>query len=160
MADEQKDTLQLVTFQLGKEKYGIDIMEVKEIQRSLEIRTIPNAPLYVEGISNLRGAIIPIINLHQRFHFNRADLSEEEQLLSGVIIINVNNMLLGVIIDKISRVMTIQVKSIQPPPQMISGIGSEYIQGVVNEEGEYLIILDIGRLFNPIELQRISSISA
>ena len=90
---------------------------------------------------------------------NHADLSEEELLLKGTIIININNMLLGVIIDKISMVMTVQVKSIQPPPQMISGIGSEYIQGVVNEKGEYLIILDISRLFNPIELQRISSIS-
>ncbi len=159
MANEQKETLQLVTFQLGEEKYGIDIMDVKEIQRSLEIRAIPNAPLYIEGIANLRGTIIPIINLHQRFHLNHADLSEEELLLKGTIIININNMLLGVIIDKISMVMTVQVKSIQPPPQMISGIGSEYIQGVVNEEGEYLIILDISRLFNPIELQRISSIS-
>jgi len=88
MADEQKDNLQLVTFQLGEEKYGITIMDVKEIQRSLEIRAIPNAPLYIEGIANLRGTIIPIINLH-------------------------------------------------PPPQMISGIGNEYIQGVVNGEREY-----------------------
>lgn len=159
MADEQKDTLQLVTFQLGEEKYGIDIMDVKEIQRSLEIRAIPNTPLYIEGIANLRGTIIPILNLHERFHIDRADLSEEELLLNGTIIININNMLLGMIIDKISRVMTIRVKSIQAPPQMISGIGSEYIQGVVNEEGEYLIILDISRLFNPIELQRITSIS-
>ena len=156
---EQENQLQLVTFQLGEEKYGIDIMNVKEIVREQEIRPIPNAPLYVAGILNLRGSIIPIINLHQRFHFRKAQLNAEEELLSGIIIIKINQMELGVIIDKVSRVATIDLDLVQPPPQMISGIGAEYIQGVVREEEGYLIIMDIGRLFNPRELQQISDIS-
>ncbi len=157
---EQDSKLQLVTFQLGEEKYGIDIMEVKGIIRSQEIRPIPSAPLYVEGILNLRGSIIPIINLHQRFHIEKAELSEDEELLSGIIIVEINKRQLGVIIDKVSRVITIDGNTVQPPPQMISRIGSEYIQGVVSEKEGYLIILDIRRLFNPRELQQISNISS
>ncbi|HOV63365.1 MAG TPA: chemotaxis protein CheW [Spirochaetia bacterium] len=154
MAESDKQ-MQLVTFQLGLEHYGIDIMAVDGIVRVQDIRPIPNAPSYVEGIFNLRGEIIPIINLHKRFHLKRAVLSEEDELLSGFIIIEINNMKLGIIIDKVSRVVTVEMSKIQPPPQMLSGIGAEYIQGVFNRDDGYLIILDIGRLFDPKELQQL-----
>ncbi len=152
---ENDNQLQLVTFQLGEEHYGIDIMDVSEIYSQQDVRGIPNAPAYVEGIFTLRGDIIPIINLHKRFHIKKAELSEDELLLSGFIIININEMRLGVIIDKVLRVVTIDKTTIQPPPQMISGIGAEYIQGVVHEDDGYLIILDIRRLFDPKELKQL-----
>jgi purine-binding chemotaxis protein CheW len=149
---------QLVTFQLGEELYGINIMDVKEIVRVQDIRAIPNAPAYVEGIFNLRSEIIPIINLHKRFHLKKVLTSEEDELLSGFIIIDVDGMKLGVIIDRVSRVVTIEKDDIQPPPQMLSGIGAEYIQGVVRQDQGYLIILDIRDLFNPKELQKIAEL--
>ena len=152
------DSKQLVTFQLGEELYGINIMDVKEIVRVQSIRAIPNAPVYVEGIFNLRSEIIPIINLHKRFHLKKLFTSEEDELLSGFIILDIDGMKLGVIIDRISRVITIEPESIQPPPQMFSGIGAEYIQGVVRQGDGYLIILDIRDLFNPKELQKIAAL--
>jgi purine-binding chemotaxis protein CheW len=152
------DQNQLVTFQLGEELYGINIMDVKEIVRVQEIRSIPNAPVYVEGIFNLRSEIIPIINLHKRFRLKKILNSEEDELLSGFIIIDIDGMKLGVIIDRVSRVVTIEKEEIQPPPQMLSGIGAEYIQGVVRQEQGYLIILDIRDLFNPKELQKIADL--
>jgi purine-binding chemotaxis protein CheW len=87
-------------------------------------------------------------------------LSEEDQLLSGFIIVEINGMKLGVVIDKISRVLTVDMSKMQPPPQMISGIGAEYIQGVFNREDGYLIVLDIQRLFDPKELQQLGDITA
>jgi len=149
---------QLVTFQLGEEQYGIDIMDVKEIVRVQEIRSIPNAPSYVEGIFNLRSEIIPIINLHKRFHLKKLAMSEDDELLSGFIIIDVDGMKLGVIIDRVARVVTVESERIQAPPQMLSGIGAEYIQGVIHQEQGYLIILDIRKLFNPKELQKINDL--
>jgi purine-binding chemotaxis protein CheW len=149
---------QLVTFQLGEELYGINIMDVKEIVRVQAIRAIPNAPVYVEGIFNLRSEIIPIINLHKRFNLKKVLTSEEDELLSGFIIIDIDGMKLGVIIDRVSRVVTINKDDIQPPPQMLSGIGAEYIQGVVRQDQGYLIILDIRDLFNPKELQKIADL--
>jgi len=151
-------THQLVTFQLGEELYGINIMDVKEIVRVQDIRAIPNAPTYVEGIFNLRSEIIPIINLHKRFHLKKLVSSEEDELLSGFVILDIDGMKLGIIIDRISRVITIEKEDVQPPPQMLSGIGAEYIQGVVRQEQGYLIILDIRDLFNPKELQKIAEL--
>jgi purine-binding chemotaxis protein CheW len=149
---------QLVTFQLGEELYGINIMDVKEIVRVQAIRAIPNAPSYVEGIFNLRSEIIPIINLHKRFHLRKLVSSEEDELLSGFVILDVDGMKLGIIIDRISRVITIQKEEVQPPPQMLTGIGAEYIRGVVRQESGYLIILNIRDLFNPKELQKIADL--
>ena len=155
----ERDTqIQLVTFQISEELYGIDIMDVKEIVRVQEIRQIPNAPVYVEGLFNLRGEIIPIISLHKRFHLKKARLGDDDELLSGFIIIDLDGMKLGVIIDKVERVVTIDANDIQPPPQMLSGIGAEYIQGVVNRDGGYLILLDIRKLFSAKELQKIVDI--
>jgi purine-binding chemotaxis protein CheW len=155
---EKDGQFQLVTFQIGEELYGIDIMEVKEIVRVQDVRPIPNAPSYVEGIFNLRGDIIPIINLHKRFHLKRTAAAEDDELLSGFIIIEINGMKLGVIIDRVARVVGVEHQEIQPPPQMITGIGAEYIQGVVRQEKGYLIILDIQKLFSAKELQKISEI--
>jgi purine-binding chemotaxis protein CheW len=149
---------QLVTFQLGEELYGINIMDVKEIVRVQNVRPIPNAPVYVEGIFHLRSEIIPIINLHKRFHLKKVAATEEDELLSGFVILDIDGMKLGVIIDKVSRVVTIEKEEIQPPPQMVSGIGAEYIVGVVRQEKGYLIILDIRVLFNPKELQKIAEL--
>ena len=155
---EQETQIQLVTFQISEEQYGVDIMDVKEIVRVQDIRSIPNAPGYVEGLFNLRGEIIPIISLHKRFHLRKAQLGEDEELLSGFIIIDIDGMKLGIIIDKVERVVEIEAKSIQPPPQILSGIGAEYIQGVVNRESGYLILLDIRKLFSAKELRKIEEI--
>jgi purine-binding chemotaxis protein CheW len=153
------DANQLVTFHLGAELYGVDIMDVKEIVRVQSIRAIPNAPIYVEGIFNLRSEIVPIINLHKRFHLKKlVSADEDEELLASFVIIDLDGMKLGIIIDRISRVITVEHGEVQPPPQMITGIGAEYIQGVVRQEKGYLIILDVRNLFNPRELQKISEL--
>lgn len=152
-------TVQFVTFQLGNEKYGINIMDVREIVGLRQIRNIPNAPPYVAGILNLRSHIFPIIDLHKRFQIDRAAMNEDDKLLSGFVIIDVNQMQIGIIIDKVLRVVNIDVKEIKPPPQIITGIGAEYISGVIQAEEDYLIILNIDRLFDPNELQQLTRIS-
>lgn len=156
MSMSDTDTaLQLVTFQLGDEQYGIDIMDVEGIVKIEDVRSIPNAPPYVEGILNLRGEIIPVVNLHRRFQIRHAELSEEDLLLSGFVIVNIDGRHLAIKIDMVSSVVTISAIDIQPPPQVISGIGAEYIQGVVSQDGRYLIILDVQRLFDTKELQQL-----
>lgn len=148
--------IQLVTFQLGEELYGVDIMDVKEIVKVCDVRQIPNAPYYVEGIFNLRSEIIPVMNLHKRFQIKKLETSSnEEELDGGFIILNIDNNKIGIIIDKIARVVTVDMSEVKDPPQMISGIGTEYIQGVIRQENNYLIMLNIRKLFNPKELQKI-----
>ena len=155
----QATDLQLVTFELGIERYGVDIMQVKSIEETKEVRPIPNSPPYVEGIFNLRGEIIPVINLHRRFHIKRADMGEQEELLSGFLIIRLTGMHIAIIIDRVSRVLSVSSSEIQPPPQMLTGIGAEYIEGVVNRDDGYLIILDIDRLFNMREIAQLEQMT-
>ena len=148
---------QLVTFQLGDEIYGVDIMDVKEIVKIQDVRPIPNAPYYVEGIINLRGEIIPIIDLHKRFRLKSLkDEDIDPDIEGGFIILSIENNKIGIIIDRVARVVSVTADDIKDPPQMFSGIGSEYIQGVIRaDNGTYLIMLDIRKLFNPKELQKI-----
>ena len=146
---------QLVTFHLGDELYGVDIMDVKEIVRLQNVRVIPNAPYYVEGIINLRSEIIPIIDLHKRFKIQSVTKYEDAEIEGGFIILNIDGSKIGIIIDKVERVMTVKGEDVKEPPQMLSGIGSEYIEGVVREKQGYLIMLNIRKLFNAKELQKI-----
>ena len=156
MAEESQ--FQLVTFQLGAELYGVDIMMVNEIVRVKEIRPIPNAPSYVEGIFNLRSEIIPIINLHKRFHLQKPADLEDDEYAGGFVILQIDGSKIGVIIDRVARVVSVKPEYIQPPPQMITGIGAEYIHGVIRQEEGYLIVLDARRLFSPKELQNLSNL--
>ena len=157
MADNDTH-IQLVTFQLGEEVYGVDIMSVKEIVKIQEIRPIPSAPYYVEGIMNLRRQIDTIINLHKRFRLAQIEKKpgDSTDFDGGFIILNIDGNNIGIIIDRIARVVMVDTAEIKPPPQMLAGIGSEYIRGVIKrEEGGYVIMLDVNRLFDPKELQGI-----
>ncbi|MBR1640417.1 MAG: purine-binding chemotaxis protein CheW [Treponema sp.] len=154
MAGESQ--FQLVTFHLGEELYGVNIMDVKEIVRLQNVRVIPNAPFYVEGIINLRGEIIPIIDLHKRFKLQTmARSSDDVEIEGGFIILNIDGNKIGIIIDKVERVVSVKAEEVKEPPQMLSGIGTEYIEGVVREKQGYLIMLNTRKLFNAKELQSI-----
>lgn len=156
MADEDSQ-IQLVTFQLGEELYGVNIMDVKEIVTTRPVRPLPNVPYYVEGIFNLRREIIPVISLHKRFRLKKAVVSEGDEDEGGFVILNIDDNLLAIIIDKVARVVIVDRADVKAPPQMLSGIGSEYIQGVIQKtpDSPYLVMLDIRRVFNAKELQKI-----
>lgn len=162
MAAEEltKETrIQMVTFQLGHECYGIDIMDVLEIHAYQEVRTIPHAPEYVSGIFNLRGEIIPIISLHKRFRVVPLEIDEEEDDMSGFVIFNVGKTKLGVIIDKILRVVSVNLDNLVPTPQMLTSTGGEYIRGVVNQGDDgYLVVLEVARLFDAKELAKLEGL--
>ena len=153
MTDEH---FQLVTFQLGEELYGVDIMDVKEIVKIQDVRQIPNSPYYVEGFFHLRNEFIPIISLHKRFHIQTASLDNSDE--GGFVILKIGKYKIGIIIDRIARVLGVSHDEVQPPQQMITGIGTEYINGVIRQESGYLILLDIRKLFNPAELQKLTSL--
>lgn len=123
------------------------------------MRPIPNAPYYVEGIFNLRSEIIPIISLHKRFRLKAIEKTEGDDFEGGFIILNIEGNKIGIIIDRVARVVMVNSDEVKPPPQMLSGIGTEYIHGVIRQESGYLIMLDIRRLFNPKELQKLIGIN-
>ncbi|AFR70049.1 chemotaxis protein CheW [Brachyspira pilosicoli] len=137
-----ENSINLVTFRLGHNEYAIDIMQAKEIIKMEKITLIPNAPDYVEGVINLRGNIIPIVDLKKRFNLEENDGEKN----TGIIIVKIDDVDMGIIIDAISKVVSIATSNIQPPPPMLSGIGQKYIKGVAKLEDKLLVVLDLEKL--------------
>ncbi|NWF97768.1 MAG: chemotaxis protein CheW [Nitrospirae bacterium] len=139
--ETKNDILQLVSFKLGNEEYAVDILKVQEINRMVEITTIPNAPSYVEGVINLRGKVIPVINLRKKFGFESKDMDAH----SRIIVVDVGNTI-GLIVDSVSEVLRLSSDTVEPPPRMTGNGSADYILGIGKLEDRLLILLDIESL--------------
>ena len=129
---------QLVTFLLGEDEFGADIMDVKEIIRVPDITKVPNSPSYVEGACNLRGNVVPIIDGRSRFNLDRKKKDEN----SRVLVIDVDGKATGVIVDKVSEVMNVNMADIEETPQIVKNIDSDYLKGIVKlDNGNRLVML-------------------
>lgn len=134
--------LQLVVFKLDQEEYGVDIMQVQEISPYQELTKVPNSPVFVDGIVNLRGDVIPVVSLKKKFHIAESEITE----LTRLIVINNGNKRTGFVVDDASEVITISDKDVEEAPQMIVGNERKYIQGVGKLNDRILIILDLHKL--------------
>jgi purine-binding chemotaxis protein CheW len=138
---------QLVVFGLGKEEFGIDISRVREIVRLQNITAIPQSMDFVEGIVNLRGQIVPIVDLCKRFRVVNSSSTEESA--RRIIVVNMAEQNIGVLVDGVSEILRIPDESIEPtPPIVASGISSDFIRGVAKVENRLIIVLDLDRIFS------------
>jgi purine-binding chemotaxis protein CheW len=142
--------LQLVTFEIGEEEFGIDILKVQEIIRTMAITKVPNSPPHVEGVINLRGKVIPVIDLRSRFLME----SRTHDNQTRIIVIDLHGTIVGFVVDGVSEVLRIQSSTVEPPPPVVSGIESEYIKGVGKLDNRLLILLDLDKLIPIEELTR------
>lgn len=136
-------TNQLVTFQLENDLFGIDIMITQEILKMTQLRRVPNSPFYFEGMLNLRGDVIPIINFKKLFHFGTFELSRDK----GIIIVNIESQRFGIVIDKVLRVFSIEKISINPVPEGFPKPIKQYLIGVIKDQTDHIAILDIKSIF-------------
>lgn len=134
--------LQLVTFGIGEEEFGLDILKVQEIIRTVEVTKVPSAPAFVDGVINLRGRIIPIITLRKRFGLP----PRQEDKNTRIIVIELPKAIVGFVVDWVSEVLRISASTVEPPPAIISGIESDYISGVGKLQDRLLILLDLDRI--------------
>jgi purine-binding chemotaxis protein CheW len=148
--------LQLVTFKLGSEEFGVDILKVQEIIKMMNVTKIPNAPAFIEGVINLRGKIIPIVDLRKRLGFKDQEFDKSTR----VIVVELDGLVLGFIVDSVSEVLRIPEDTIEPPPSMVAGIESEYIEGVGKLDDRLLILLELKKIFSSPEKKDIENIEA
>ncbi len=130
------ESVQVATFRLGSEEYGVDISQIQEIIRMVEITRVPRTPEFVEGVINLRGQLIPIIDLRRRFGMDRIEPTKS----SRIIVTDIGTKRIGMIVDSASEVLTIPLESIEQAPEIVAGLDADYLQGV-GKMGERLIIL-------------------
>ena len=145
------DVLQLVSFKLGSEVFGVNILQVREINRMLEITKMPGSPDFVEGVINLRGRVIPVISLRKRL--NLEDKVHDED--SRIIVVETDNKILGFIVDSVSEVFRVPVSNIEPPPSLTSGVDIHYIQGVCKMENHLIVLLSLSKVLSEKEIEQL-----
>ncbi|NLK00047.1 MAG: purine-binding chemotaxis protein CheW [Clostridia bacterium] len=143
---------QLVVFTLANETYGVDISTVNEIIRMQEITEVPRTPDFVEGVINLRGRIVPVIDLRKRFNL---ETSEETQS-SRIIVVELNDITVGMIVDSVSEVLRLPKENTEPTPPMVSGVDSAYLKGVGKWGEQLIILLDINKVLYKEEQEQIA----
>lgn len=132
----------LVVFHLARQTYGVDIGAVHEIIRLQSITKVPRTPTFVEGVINLRGKIVPVIDLHKRFDLTAGEATEHTRIM----VVEVGGLNVGMIVDAVSEVLRLPQSNIEPPPPMISGIDVAYLRGVGKWGDKLIILLDIQRV--------------
>jgi len=139
------DERQLVSFKVQDEEFGIDIMQVQEIIRMTEITQVPKAPYFVKGVLNLRGGVLPIVDLRTRFDLKKIEYTEANR----IVVINVKDKTMGIIVDSVSEVLRLPKDTIEPPPPIVSGIQAQFLEGVGKlDDGKRLIILlNVDKIF-------------
>jgi len=139
------ETMQLVIFRLNEQEYGVDIFKVNEIVPYMNPTKIPNSPVYVEGVLNLRGHVIPIINMKRKFNLEDSGTNDNTRII--VTDTGGNNMV-GFVVDEASEVITVEKDSIEPISEVVSNINKKYINGVGNmDNGRMYILLNFSELY-------------
>lgn len=141
---EGGEQLQLVTFGLGSEEFAVDILAVQEINRMMALTRVPSSPPEVEGVINLRGKIIPVVDLRKRFGLEQQAHSEQ----SRIVVVEVHSRVIGFIVDRVSEVLRISSKIVEPAPSMVCSVDSDFIAGVGKLQDRLLILLDLHKLFD------------
>lgn len=145
------ELLQLVSFEVGEEEYAVPILSVQEINRMMQITRVPQSPPFVEGVINLRGKIIPVIDLRKRFGLTELENSDDVR----IIVVEVSNRVIGFTVDRVNEVLRINSDIVEPPPAMVCGLDTEYVQGVGKLEDRLLILLHLEKLFTAAEIAEI-----
>ncbi|WP_169569007.1 chemotaxis protein CheW [Sneathiella limimaris] len=135
---------QFVTFAIGDEEYAVDIMQVREIQAWSEVTVLPNQPEYMRGVLNLRGIIVPIFDLRCRFKQGRTEASP----VHVVVIIAIGERIIGVLVDRVSDILTVEQDDIRPVPDMDDNGESKHLMGLVTAEERMVALLNTESLFN------------
>ena len=147
------ENIQVVSFKLGAEEYGVDIAQVQEINRMVSVTHVPRAPKFMEGVINLRGQLIPIIDLRTRFGMPRAEHTKNTR----IVVTEIGAKRVGMVVDSVSEVLRLPVEEIEDAPEMLTGVETEYIRGVGKVEDRLIILLDLARIISLAERRELES---
>ncbi len=144
---DQEELLQLVSFKIGDEEFGVDILSVQEINRMSQITKVPNTPEFIEGVINLRGRIIPVIDLRVKLGMTR----KEHDKNTRIVVVELKGQTIGFIVDEVSEVLRIPKDITEAPPDMVGGMNSDYITSIGKLEDRLLILLDLEKILSTSE---------
>lgn len=143
LRDVEGDSIQCILFNMGSEYYGLSISTVKEIIKPMPVTRIPKSPPFVEGVIDLRGRILPIVNLRCLLGLDPLPLTEESRFVD----IQLEGLNLGIVVEAVSEVVRIQTKQIEPAPAMIAGVEGKFLQGIARFEDKLILLMDVEEVF-------------
>ena len=149
------DEGKFLTFALGKEEYGLEILKVREIIGFMEITTVPQTPDYMKGVINLRGKVIPVIDLRLKFSMPEVEYTQE----TCIIVVDVDSVQAGIIVDSVSEVMDIKRDEIEETPNIGQGIDTNFINGLSEKNGKIIILLNIEKVLSFEELEMVEQLA-
>jgi purine-binding chemotaxis protein CheW len=152
--DYQKSVTRYLTFFVEDERYGVDISRIKEIIAPINITHIPKTPLYVKGVINLRGSIIPVVDVRLKFGMQEKEIDME----TAIIIYEVNKVSIGFIVDSVEDVLSIDSKNVSDSPSFGSGIDTSFIESVAEVDNDVIMLLNLEKIFEAEELLNISKL--
>jgi len=151
---QKEDLRQFVSFVVGGEEFGVNILTVQEIIRPVDITRVPHAPDFVEGVINLRGRILPVIDLRTRFGFPERERDDDMR----IIVVEIGAQTVGFMTDSVQEVLRVDVTSIEPAPELAVGIDAGYLRGVAKLEERLLILLDLENLLSEDEAEALQGL--
>jgi purine-binding chemotaxis protein CheW len=146
---------QLVVFELANEHYGVDIAAVESIIKMQAITVVPQAPMFVEGVTNLRGSVLPVVDLRKRFGLECQEAGKN----SRIVVVTIQGIHVGMIVDAVSEVLRISDDQIEPPPPMVTTLDSSFITGIAKVGDHLIILLDLGKVLSIQEQASLSAIA-
>ncbi len=152
---ESSEILQLVSFKIGNEEFGVNILNVQEINKMTQITKVPNAPDFVEGVINLRGKIIPVIDLRTRLKLDKKEHDKDTR----IIVVEISNKTVGFIVDAVREVLRVPVSITEAPPEIVTGIDSEFIKSVGKLDDRLLILIDLNKIITNVEKQELENVN-
>jgi purine-binding chemotaxis protein CheW len=147
---------ELLTFTLGSEEYGIDILKVQEIRGYDAVTTIANSPAFIKGVINLRGIIVPIVDMRIKFNLGKVDYNQ----FTVVIILNLAKRVMGIVVDGVSDVITLTTEQLKPAPEFGTSLDTQYITGLGTVDERMIIVVDIEKLMSSRDMELVEAAAA
>lgn len=153
---DKDELLQLVTFRIGNEEYGVDILHVQEIIRMIDITRMPSTPEHIDGVINLRGNVIAVMDLRTRFGMEHRPHDGHTRIM----VVNLSGTVMGFVVDAVSEVLRIPAGTVAPPPSVMESVDAEYISGVGKLQDRLLILVDLEKIMGDQEMLQIREMAA
>jgi purine-binding chemotaxis protein CheW len=136
--------VQFVTFRLGQEEFGLDVFSVHEILRHQEVTPVPRAPEFVEGVIDVRGTLVPVLDLRRRFELSQVPVDGGTR----IVLVQFGGEWLGLVVDAVTEVLRVPETAVSAPPAYIKGLAAEFVRGIVRQEGRLVVLIDIDRILS------------
>ena len=151
---------QFLTFQLDNEAYGVDILRVQEIKGWTPVTCIPNTPEYLKGVLNLRGTIVPIIDMRMRFNLKTMEYNAETVIIVLSVKTDTAERVVGIVVDSVSDVLSVKTDEIKPSPDFGTSVNTEFIDGLATVDEQMVMLLDIDKMLSTDEISELEDISS